>query len=70
MMRLMTLWEYKVLEPNMKIRDRIEVMEREFNRAGAAGWELCSDHAGSYTFKRPLPDPQEGSSSPAKTALA
>jgi hypothetical protein len=51
----MTVWEYKVLEPNMKIRDRIEVMEREFNRLGEDGWELCSDHGGSYTFKRPRP---------------
>jgi hypothetical protein len=52
---VMTVWEYKVLEPNMKIRDRIEVMEREFNRLGEDGWELCSDHGGSYTFKRPRP---------------
>jgi hypothetical protein len=44
--------EYKVVEPTMKIRDRVEIMEREFNRAGAEGWELCSDHAGTYTFKR------------------
>ncbi len=51
----MTVWEYKVVEPNMKIRDRIEVMEREFNRVGEDGWELCSDHGGSYTFKRPRP---------------
>jgi hypothetical protein len=51
----MTVWEYKVVEPNMKIRDRIEVMEREFNHVGADGWELCSDHGGSYTFKRPKP---------------
>ncbi|CCH89236.1 conserved protein of unknown function [Modestobacter italicus] len=48
----MTAWEYKILEPNMKIRDRIEVMERECNDVGGAGWELCSDHAGTYTFKR------------------
>ena len=51
----MTVCEYKVLELNMKIRDRIEVMEREFNRIGEDGWELCSDHGGSYTFKRPRP---------------
>jgi hypothetical protein len=36
----------------MKARDRIEVLEREFNRVGEEGWELCSDHGGSYTFKR------------------
>jgi hypothetical protein len=48
----MRIWEYKVVEPTMKIRDRVEIMEREFNRAGAEGWELCSDHAGTYTFKR------------------
>src|SRR3954468_5404383 len=53
----MTIGEYKVLEPNMKIRDRIQVMEREFNRLGEDGWELCSDHGGSYTFKRPRPGP-------------
>jgi hypothetical protein len=53
MLAAMTTWEYQVVEPNMKIRDRIEVMEREFNKVGAEGWELCSDHAGSYTLKRP-----------------
>src|SRR3954447_13325820 len=51
----MTVWEYKVLEPDMKIRDRIEVVEREFNRLGEDGWELCSDHGGSHTLKRPPP---------------
>jgi hypothetical protein len=49
----MTAWEYKVLEPPFKLRDRIEVMEREFNRIGREGWKLCSDHGGTYTFKRP-----------------
>lgn len=42
----MAVWEYKVCNPQMKIRDRVEVMEREFNRLGEDGWELCSDHGG------------------------
>jgi hypothetical protein len=40
----------------MRLRDRIDVLEGEFNRIGAEGWELCSDHGGSYTFKRPRPE--------------
>jgi hypothetical protein len=39
----------------MKIRDRIDVMERELHRAGEDGWKRCSDHGGSYAFKRPRP---------------
>jgi len=34
----MTVWEYEVVEPSMRIRDRIEVMEREFHAVGAGGW--------------------------------
>jgi hypothetical protein len=30
-------WEYKLVEPKMKIRVRIEVMEREVNRVGEEG---------------------------------
>ena len=35
----------------MKIRDRVEVMKREFNRVFEDGWEKRSDHAGMYTSK-------------------
>jgi hypothetical protein len=30
-------WEYKLVEPKMKVRVPIEVMEREFNRVGEEG---------------------------------
>ena len=29
--------------------------EWEFNRIDEEGWELCGDHGGTYTFKRPEP---------------
>lgn len=52
-MTTVTRWEYRIWSEGLRARFSEDRLQKELNKLGAEGWELCGTADDARIFKRP-----------------